>query len=365
MKFGINFFPSFRPSDSSTADYYQQCITLAECADRLGFHSVKTVEHSFYDYGGHSPNPSVFLSALAVRTQRIRVMTGAVIPAFHHPAHLAGDLSMLDNMSRGRLDAGFGRAFLPKEFEVFGVPMAESRARFEEAIGMIKQLWTEDRVQARGQFWHLDDVHLMPRPFQQPHPPIWIAAISSEESFTFAARNGFNVMIVPYAGKPGTLEQYVKMYRKMWADSGHAPGTEQVQMSQFCCISRSRDQAHEGFERIMKRYLETFAEAVQSWEGKTSDQYPGYDKMVANILAMTPQKIIENKAAYVGTPQDMIDQVQANLDQFGVVEPSMQINFGGNRTEDALQTLELIAKEVMPHFAHIDPPMHKPISKAA
>ena len=332
MKFGINFFPSFRPSDSSTADYYQQCITLAECADRLGFHSVKTVEHSLYDYGGHSPNPSVFLSALAVRTQRIRVMTGAVIPAFHHPAHLAGDLSMLDNMSRGRLDAGFGRAFLPKEFEVFG-----------------------DRVQARGQFWHLDDVHLMPRPFQQPHPPIWIAAISSEESFTYAARNGFNVMIVPYAGKPGTLQEYVKMYRKMWADSGHAPGTEQVQMSQFCCISPSRDQAHKGFERIMKRYLETFAEAVQSWEGKTSDQYPGYDKMVANILAMTPQKIIENKAAYVGTPQDMIEQVQANLDQFGVVEPSMQINFGGNRTEDALQTLELIAKEVMPHFAHIDP----------
>ena len=230
---------------------------------------------------------------------------------------------------------------------------------------MIKQLWTQDRVQTRGKFWHLDDVHLMPRPFQQPHPPIWIAAISSEESFTFAARNGFNVMIVPYAGKPGTLQEYVKMYRKMWADSGHAPGTEQVQMSQFCCISRSRDQAREGFDRIMTRYLETFAEAVQSWEGKTSDQYPGYDKMVANILAMTPQKIIDNKAAYVGTPQDMIEQVQANLDQFGVVEPSMQINFGGNRTEDALQTLDLIAKEVMPHFAHIDPPMTKPITLAA
>jgi hypothetical protein len=115
----------------------------------------------------------------------------------------------------------------------------------------------------------------------------------------------------------------------------------------------------------MTRYLETFAEAVQSWEGKTSDQYPGYDKMVANILAMTPQKIIDNKAAYVGTPQDMIEQVQANLDQFGVVEPSMQINFGGNRTEDALQTLDLIANEVMPHFAHIDPPMTKPITLAA
>src|SRR3989475_8653751 len=84
----------------------------------------------------------------------------AVIPAFHHPAHLGGDLAMLDNMSRGRLDAGFGRAFLPKEFEVYGVPMSESRERFEEAIGMIRKMWTEERVSQKGRFWSLEDVRL-------------------------------------------------------------------------------------------------------------------------------------------------------------------------------------------------------------
>src|SRR5204863_197765 len=143
----------------------------------LGYSSIKTVEHSFYDYGGHSPNPCVFLSAVAARTRRIRLITGAVIPAFHHPAHLGGDLAMLDNMSKGRLDAGFGRAFLPKEFEVYGVPMSESRERFEEAIGMILRLWTEERVSAKGKYWNLEDVHLMPRVVQKPHPPVWIAAI--------------------------------------------------------------------------------------------------------------------------------------------------------------------------------------------
>jgi natural product biosynthesis luciferase-like monooxygenase protein len=350
MKFGINFFPSFRASDCTTAEYYQQCITLAERADALGFNSVKTVEHSFYDYGGHSPNPCVFLSAIAARTQRIRLMTGAVIPAFHHPAHLAGDLSMLDNMSNGRLEAGFGRAFLPKEFEVFGVPMSESRARFEEAIGMICRLWTEDSVTAKGRFWQLDDVHLMPRPVQQPRPRVWIAAISSEESFTYAARNGFNIMIVPYAGKPGLLQDYVRMYRKLWADSGHGAGQEQVQMAQFCCVADSREQARAGYERIMKRYLETFADAVVSWEGKSSDQYPGYDKMVASILAMTPQSIIDNNAAFVGTPEDVIGQIERSIDAFGTIEPSMQINFGGSKTEEALRTLDLFAQKVMPHF---------------
>ena len=108
------------------------------------------------------------------------------------------------------------------------------------------------------------------------------------------------------AGKPGLLQDYVRMYRKLWADSGHGAGQEQVQMVQFCCVAESREQARAGYERIMKRYLETFADAVVSWEGKSSDQYPGYDKMVASILAMTPQSIIDNNAAFVGTPEDVI-----------------------------------------------------------
>jgi alkanesulfonate monooxygenase SsuD/methylene tetrahydromethanopterin reductase-like flavin-dependent oxidoreductase (luciferase family) len=172
VRFGLNFFPSFRPEDSSTADYYAQCLRIAARADELGFSSIKTVEHSFYDYGGHSPNPCVFLSAVAARTRRVRLITGAVIPAFHHPAHLGGDLAMLDNLSQGRLDAGFGRAFLPKEFEVYGVPMSESRERFEEAIGVIRRLWTEEKVTHHGRFWSFDEVRLMPRPFQKPHPPV-------------------------------------------------------------------------------------------------------------------------------------------------------------------------------------------------
>lgn len=350
MKFGINFFPSFRAQDGTTADYYDQCLRIAERADQLGYSSVKTVEHSFFDYGGHSPNPSVFLSAVAARTRRIRVITGAVIPAFHHPAHLGGDLAMLDNMSRGRLDAGFGRAFLPKEFEVYGVPMEESRARFEEAIAIIRRLWTEERVSHKGRFWTLEDVRLMPRVVQRPHPPIWIAAITTEESFVFAAKNGYHIMIVPYAGAPGQLKEFVRQYRRVWAESGHPPGAEQVQVSMFCDVAESREQAQSGFERIMTRYLETFAEAVVAWQGRSSDQYPGYDKMVAGILATTPAKIIAKGGAFVGTPDDVAGQIRDCVETFGRIEPSMQINFGGSREEEAFRTLELFASRVMPRF---------------
>ncbi len=293
----------------------------------------------------------MFLSAIAARTRRIRLITGAVIPAFHHPAHLGGELAMLDNMSKGRLDAGFGRAFLPKEFEVYGVPMSESRDRFEEAIGMIRRLWTEDRVTAKGKFWTLEDVHLMPRVYQKPHPPIWIAAISSEESFAYAAKNGFNLMIVPYAGKPGQLQEFVKMYRKLWAQSGHTPGAEQIQVAQFGYVAEDRDEARRGFERIAKRYLETFADAVVSWKGRNESDYPGYDKMVASILATTPDKIIAQGGAFVGSPDDVVSQVEACMKSFdGPIEPSMQINFGGSKDAEAFRTLELLATKVFPRF---------------
>src|SRR5258706_6408571 len=99
MKFGINFFPSFRPEDSTPANYYDQCLRLAARADELGYSSIKTVEHSFYDYGGHLPDPRVFFSAVAPRTQRLPLITRGVMPAFHHTAHPLGELPMLATIS--------------------------------------------------------------------------------------------------------------------------------------------------------------------------------------------------------------------------------------------------------------------------
>jgi alkanesulfonate monooxygenase SsuD/methylene tetrahydromethanopterin reductase-like flavin-dependent oxidoreductase (luciferase family) len=228
--------------------------------------------------------------------------------------------------------------------------MSESRDRFEEAIQLIKRLWTEDRVTAKGKFWQFEDVHLMPRTFQKPHPPIWIAAISSEESFVYAAKNGFNLMIVPYAGKPGQLQEFVKLYRRVWAESGHRAGAEQVQVAQFCYVAEDRAAASAGFERICRKYLEVFADAVVSWKERSEKDYPGYDKMVASILATTPEKIVAQGGAFVGTPAEVVAQIEACQRAFGEIEPSMQINFGGAKDEEALRTLELFAAKVMPAF---------------
>lgn len=350
MKFGLNFFPSFRPSDYSTAEYFAQCLRLAERADQLGFNSVKTVEHYFFDYGGHSPNPIVFLAAVAARTARIRPITGAVIPAFNHPVKLAAELAVLDNLSNGRLDVGFGRAFIPKEFEVFGVSMDESRARFEEGIDIVTRLWTEDRVSYQGKFHQLRDVHLNPRPVQTPHPPIWVASVASVESFVWAGRRGYNVMVVPYAGSMAKVRDMVHAYREAWRDAGHVPGAEQVQSSLHCYIAETRREAIDAARPRVERYIEVFGEAVASWASHEVAQYASYGKMVESIARTTIESMLHDRQALIGTPEDVVEQLRYHREVFGEFEPSIQINFGGIGHSEASRTLELFASRVMPEL---------------
>jgi alkanesulfonate monooxygenase SsuD/methylene tetrahydromethanopterin reductase-like flavin-dependent oxidoreductase (luciferase family) len=155
MKCGLNFFPSCRPVWKSAEEYFREALDLCELADTLGYATVKIVEHYFRPYGGYSPSPLIFLAAAAQRTSHVRLVTGAVLPAFNHPLKLAAELALVDCISGGRLDAGFARASLPHEFEAFEVSMEESRPRFEEGIAVVFQetavAWTGRRsAQYRG-----------------------------------------------------------------------------------------------------------------------------------------------------------------------------------------------------------------------
>ena len=221
MKFGVGFFPDGGPDRISARQYYDEALALAERADALGYDSLKMVEHHFTSYGGYSPDPAVFLAACAQRTRRIRLVTGAVLPAFNHPLKLAGQLAMLDALSGGRLDVGVARAFMPYEFDGFGVSMEESRPRFEEGIAALRRLWTEERVTFEGRFHRFRDVTVLPRPTQRPHPPIWVAAVVSPESFVWAGEQGYHMMVVPYLGEHHELAEKIQLYRRAYREHGH------------------------------------------------------------------------------------------------------------------------------------------------
>ena len=117
MEFGLQFFPDVGPDEKSAQQYWNECLDLVDLCDELGYAQVRTVEHYFEPYGGYSPSPHVFLTAASQRTSKGRLLTGAVLPIFNHPLKIAGEIGMLDAISNGRLDCGFGRAFLPHEFQ--------------------------------------------------------------------------------------------------------------------------------------------------------------------------------------------------------------------------------------------------------
>src|SRR5579862_9195706 len=185
MQFGVQFFPDVRPEERDAATYFADALDLAEEADRLGYTHIRIVEHYFHHYGGYSPNPIVFLAAAAQRTRRARLVTGAVLPAFNHPLKLAGEIAMLDALSRGRLDVGFARAFLPHEFRRFGVSPDESVARFREGIEQIDLLLRETSVTHHGTFHAIENTTSLPRPTQQKRPKFYVAALNTPDSFEF------------------------------------------------------------------------------------------------------------------------------------------------------------------------------------
>lgn len=354
MRFGINFFPTLGPADRPAAQYYDECLRLTELADELGYHHVKTVEHYFFPYGGYSPDPVTFLAAAAARTRRLRLVTGAAIPAFTHPVKLAAKLAMLDNISHGRLDVGFGRAFLPDEFEAFQVNIDESRERFDENVEAIRRLWAEEDVVWKGRFHQFGPVTLLPRPFQRPTPPILVAAAFTPASCERAGRAGYGLLLVPSISSKERVQEMLGLHRAARAEGGHDPDGGQVHMSYNAYLSEDRDQARAAGRQQVEHYSARLVEAVASWSRTRSDAYAGYERLVDQVKKTDYDRQLAENKVLAGTPDDVAAQLSTIRDWYGDVTVSLQINSGTASYEEAERSLTLFARHVLPRFAPLD-----------
>lgn len=350
MEFGIQFFPDLGPETQSGEQYWNEALDLCDHMDELGFTNLRTVEHYFLSYGGYSPNPLLFLAAACQRTKKARLVTGAVLPAFNHPLKLAGELGELDSISNGRMEIGFARAFLPHEFSRFGVSIDESRARFEEGIDIVGRLLEEENVSFDGQFHQFPATTSLPRPVQQPRPPFWIAALATEESFIRAGKRGYGIMAIPLAG--GKMKELLGLYRENWKAAGH-PGEGRVMLAFHMFCDEDKDRAFEISRDPLNRYLNSLVSAASDWtDGMSSKDYPGYDKIIAGLKKETFDTQVEKGAAWIGTPASIREQIADYQDLTGGFEiASLQVNFNTVSYDDALASMRLFSKEVMPHFA--------------
>jgi alkanesulfonate monooxygenase SsuD/methylene tetrahydromethanopterin reductase-like flavin-dependent oxidoreductase (luciferase family) len=347
MQFGIQFFPSVGPDETSAATYFAESLEIAGEAETLGFTHARTVEHYFERYGGYSPNPIVFLSALSQRTKTMRLVTGAVLPIFNHPLKLAGEIGMLDAISGGRLDVGFARAFLPHEFRRFGVSPDQSNARFREGLEQISLLLTQENVRHHGQFHVIDGVTSLPRPTQKPRPKFYIAATMTPESFEFAGRHGFALMAIPI----GVIGPLVDIYRRAWRDAGHAGEGEVMIAFHMFCHEDGR-MAREIARAPFGMYFRALAEATSDWtKGQTSKDYRDYDKAMTKMATFTVESQIESGGAWIGTPDEIKSIIRRTIDSIGRFEhASLQINFANLDAVQAAASMRLFAAEVMPEF---------------
>lgn len=350
MEFGIQFFPNVGPQEKPAAQYYDECLRLAELLDDCGYTHARTVEHYFHVYGGYSPNPIVFLTALSQRTQKARLITGAVLPVFNNPLKVAGEIGMLDGISNGRLEVGLARAFIPREFQTFGVSLNESVARFDEGVEQIRRLLEEENVTAEGRFHSFRDVTSMPRPTQKPRPQFWTAALSTPESFEKAGRRGDWLMAIPIAG--GKMAEFLGVYREAWKSAGH-PGRGRVMLAFFMLCHEDREEAKRIAREPVDRYFSSLVDAASGWtSGAASDDYRHYDKIIAQLKEENLDTQMEKSSAWVGTPDDLVEVIRDYDRQIGGLDDaSLQVNFTSVSYEDAERSVRLFGEKVIPQFA--------------
>ena len=197
MKFAVLQFFSWPERRVDLATVYARALERIEIMDRSGYDAVWLAEHHFSSF---SVCPSVHMVGMlaAARTRRLRIGTGVSLAPFYHPLRLAEEVALLDLLSGGRVNWGAGRGFARVEFEAFGVPPDESTSRFRETVEIVLKAWTDERLSFTGEHFHFDNIEVLPKPAQRPHPPAWMAA-SSEGAIEWAAGRGFSILMDPHS----------------------------------------------------------------------------------------------------------------------------------------------------------------------
>jgi alkanesulfonate monooxygenase SsuD/methylene tetrahydromethanopterin reductase-like flavin-dependent oxidoreductase (luciferase family) len=185
----------------------EQCIL----ADEMGFDAVWFVEHHFLTTFSGSPCPEVIFGALSRLTKRIRLGFGVSVLPYHHPVRVAERVAMVDQLSHGRVEFGTGRS-APYEQMGMGIDPRDTRDMWDESLSMIPRIWNSDYFEHEGKFWNVPPRQVLPKPFQQPHPPIWVAALQPS-TYEIAAQKGIGVMALG-VNAPAILEPAIKKYKE-------------------------------------------------------------------------------------------------------------------------------------------------------
>ena len=336
MKFGAHYLPTYKPDlDGPITEFYRQIFEQIQELEKLGFDRVWVTEHHFGDYGGSLPHPPTFLAAVACKTSRIRLGVAVSVLPLHNPLDLAESYAMADIISNGRVDFGIGKGSEPVEYRRFGASQAEATQRMKEGTEIIRQAWSNDPVNFRGEFFNYDSVRVLPKPVQRPHPPIWVGATRNEDTFRWAGENGFNLMTIPFVHPTmDSVRGLVKIYREAFTGAGHGFAAGEILGKFHIYLSDSFDRAMREATPYMENYHA--AHASVDPDRKLSHHDLASDMARGFII--------------VGDPERCIDTIRRWREAVDLTTFSFTFHFGGMPQELALKNIRLFAERVMPAF---------------
>ena len=352
MRFGTFYFFQAPPGHRH-ADIIHRELEQVEWTEELGFDEVWFTEHHFIDYG-LSVDPSTLAAAAASRTRRVRIGLAAAILPFHHPLRLAEQMALVDIVSRGRLDVGVGRGNRPAEFAGYRVPQEESRERFDEIVDVMRRAWTEERFSYAGRFFTFDDVRVIPKPLQRPHPPIYQVCVTKDGIENTALRGWpmlNSVLFGPVEQLIGNRDTYVNTLKKSGrSDAEVARLLTDWGVSRQIYVADSDREALEEARAAELWYQESFRRFVipDRIEDAHPSLQPGFRAMAERLSKVTWEALVRETLAF-GAPDTVARHIET-MREMGVGQVLCWMNFGGLAQDKIRRSMELFAREVMPRF---------------
>jgi alkanesulfonate monooxygenase SsuD/methylene tetrahydromethanopterin reductase-like flavin-dependent oxidoreductase (luciferase family) len=331
---------------------FDNALHTAEMAETLGFNSIWLAERHFSAPGSGALIPSIASSplliatAIATRTSRLRIGTAVLLLPLGHPVRLAEEVATLDHLSRGRLDLGIGRSSFPRSYTGYNVPYEESRARFQEYLDIMRLAWTRPQFSYQGTFYACTDLNVLPKPYQQPHPPLHHAA-ATPDTFAAIGRAGLALLVALIGTPISDLAALIATYHDAWRAAGH-PGRGEVRLRLPIYVAETLNRAQAEpcasvmpyYERLRLGYLQS----AQQFEGRERSA------RAAQLATLTYDEVLKERVVF-GTPQHVVQRLRHLQQTMGLSGFIIEPNVGGLiSTELVDHSIKLFTQDVAPYL---------------
>jgi alkanesulfonate monooxygenase SsuD/methylene tetrahydromethanopterin reductase-like flavin-dependent oxidoreductase (luciferase family) len=286
-----------------------------------------------------APSPALFLAAAAQRTRRIRLGPLVYLLPLYNPLRLIEEISMLDQLSGGRLELGVGRGVVPYELRYHGVNPDDTRAIFNEALAVITAGLTNRSLTFEGRYYRYSDVPMELQPLQQPYPPLWYPT-HNPESVEYAARHGYNFVGL---GPAGAVRQHIDLYRQTWEAHRNDPGrlSGHVAVPKIGILRQIvvAENDNEALEAARTAHKDWYRSITKLWHDHD-------DHSVDGLFAWEPAT--EHETMLFGSPSRIREQMARLVETSGCNYVVCSFAWGTLPHDQALRSLQLFAREVMP-----------------